>query len=465
MNFYDVIHMVASNAYTYVGAFVLVLGILVFVHEWGHYIVARLCGVKVETFSIGFGKKLFGFTDRKGTQWKISLIPLGGYVKLFGDVDPASIKYDENVKDKSTQEIRPMTAAEKKVAFYARPVWKRAAIVIAGPGINYIFAIFILSAVFAFYGQPVTPPTAAAVIVGSAAEKNGIHPHDTIISINGVKINDFDDIRREMMIGLDEKKHFVLKRDNKKINVYARPEKIEMKDRFGFKHSIGLLGLISPRHAIDIKTITKINGVTYKNPDSLRAQIMKRMGTKFTIEVGPGDPSKTSSDRLVVHPLKEFNKAIQDKTNPDSELLFIASTDKNDFVQYGPMAAVGEALRHTWFVTVGTVQALGQIVMGTRSPTELGGVIRIGALAGDMAQQGFIAFILFTALLSINLGLINLFPIPMLDGGHLVFYAFEAILGRPIPDHIQEYAFRCGLVFLVGIMVFANLNDLMQLIL
>ncbi len=160
-----------------------------------------------------------------------------------------------------------------------------------------------------------------------------------------------------------------------------------------------------------------------------------------------------------------MNAHLNDEKDPEYNLFYVADRNNNVFIKYPPFTAIKEALQHTWYVTQGTGQALGQIIMGTRSPTELGGVIRIGALAGDMAQQGFIAFILFTALLSINLGLVNLFPIPMLDGGHLVFYAVESVLGRPIPDYIQEYAFRGGLVFLVCVMVYANLNDILQLVL
>lgn len=461
MDFYEILQLLTSNFYIYVGAFVLVLSILVFVHEWGHYIVARLCGVKVETFSIGFGKELFGFNDKRGTRWKVSLVPLGGYVKLFGDVDPASVKHDDVVTEDSTGHVRPLTEAERKVAFFSQPVGRRAMVVVAGPAINYIFAIILFSLVFTFNGQPVTPPSAAAVIHGSAAEKSGFLPHDKIISIDNTRIDDFDDIRREMMIGLDAQKHFIVERGGSKIDIYAKPEKIELSDRFGFKHSIGLLGLISPRHAVEIKNIVKIDGKDFTDEQAVRAELAKRMGTQFSIEVKRGP----ESDELTILPIAQFNQAMSDSSDPSHDLLFISDTMNNVFIKYSPLVAVQKALQHTWVVTAGTFKALGQIIMGTRSPTELGGVIRIGALAGDMAQQGFIALVLFTALLSINLGLVNLFPIPLLDGGHLVFYAFEALLGRPIPDQIQEYAFRFGLIFLVGIMVFANLNDIMQLIL
>jgi regulator of sigma E protease len=460
MNFTDVLVFLNSNIYLYFGAFILVLSILVFVHEWGHYIVARMCGVKVETFSIGFGKELFGFYDKRGTRWKISLVPLGGYVKLFGDVDPASVTHEEVVHSEHDPNwVRPMTADEKKVAFFAKPVAQRAAVVAAGPGINYLFAIVLMSVIFMWNGQPATPPSAAAVIAGSAAAKHGFQPHDVIISIDGRSINDFDDIRREMMIALDEERHFIIKRGGQEIEINARPEKQELTDRFGFKHSIGLLGLISPRHAIDVESITKVSGREYKGKDALLQALNKRLGTSFEIEVQRGP----KFDKLLISPLKDFNKDLLTPLEGKPNVLYLSDGENNIFIKYPPLTAVKEAVRQTWLITLGTAQALGQIIMGTRSPTELGGVIRIGALAGDMAQQGLVAFIMFTALLSINLGLVNLFPIPMLDGGHLVFYAFEALLGRPIPDNIQEYAFRFGLVFLVCLMVFANLNDIMQL--
>lgn len=462
MSFFEVLHRLSDNLWTYGGTFVLILSLLVFVHEWGHYIVARLCGVKVEVFSIGFGKEIAGFNDKNGTRWKFSLVPLGGYVKLFGDVDPASAKHDDTVEDTKTGKVRPLSASEKKEAFFAKPVWKRAAIVAAGPAINYIFAIIILTLLFISNGQPVTPASAAAVIGGSSAEKHGFMPHDKVISIDGKEMVSFEDIRREMMIALDEERHFVIEREGRIVDIFARPEKIEQEDRFGFKHSRGLLGLISPQHAVAIETIRAIEGVSYDNTDSVLRALAKRMDTVFKIEVARGE---SETDILTIHPLKEFNPAFNDAESPEYGILFIAAQQGEVMVKYPPYEASVMAVQEAWVVTKGTLEALGQMVVGTRSASELGGVIRIGAVAGDMAQQGLIALVLFTALLSINLGLINLFPIPLLDGGHLVFYAFEAVLGKPVPDQIQEYAFRFGLAFLVCIMVFANLNDIMQLIL
>lgn len=461
MSIFELFQVLGTNIWLYGGVFLIVLSILVFVHEWGHYIVARWCGVRVEIFSIGFGKEIFGFTDKSGTRWKFSLIPLGGYVKLFGDVDPASVKHEDSIEDRDTGEIRHLTDSERKVAFFAKPVWRRAAIVIAGPAINYIFAILILCGLFVFSGQPVTPPNAGAVIVGSSADKAGFLPHDRIISIDGETIQTFEDIRRDMMIALDTEKHFVIERDGKHVDIYTKPERVKERDRFGFEHSKGLLGLISPAHAVKMSSIKSIDGREMQDEEQIRSALEKRLGQRFKLVIDRGG----ETDTLIVEPLKDKNSGLNNPEDTNYNVLFLSSPSDDLFLKYGPVEALGKALEQTWVVTTGTLEALGQMVMGTRSAKELGGIIRMGALAGDMAQQGLIAVIMFIALLSINLGLINLFPIPMLDGGHLLFYAVEAIIRKPIPDRIQEYAFQFGLVFLVGIMVFANLNDLMQLIL
>ncbi len=452
----DFIRLIAENIWLYGGAFILVLSILVFVHEFGHYYVARRCGVKIDSFSIGFGRELFGITDKHGTRWKFSLVPLGGYVKMFGDTDPASAGHAKEGGDG-----RPFSQDEKKVAFYTQPVGKRAAIVIAGPAINFIFALVVLTILYSTYGQPVTPAISSGVIVGSAADKAGFKPHDIILEIDGKKIRRFEDIKREIMVGLDTPRTFTIKRDQDILDIKAVPELKEEKDRFGFRHSTGLLGLISPGNAIDIKSVKGIDGQKYDNVDELREKIKAKMGQTFLLQLDKG----TGLGSLLVHPLPEENEGLNDSTSVDYNVLVIANTREDTFIRHGLLDAMFAAVDETVNLTTGTLRAIGQIVTGTRSATELGGIIRIGAIAGDMARAGIIALITFTALLSINLGLINLFPIPMLDGGHLLFYAVETLKGSPIPEQIQEYAFRAGLVILMGIMVFANLNDIMQLIL
>lgn len=462
MSFFDYLQTFSTNTWIYGGSFILILSILVFVHEWGHYIIARLCGVRVEVFSIGFGRELFGINDRHGTRWKFSLVPLGGYVKLYGDVDPASSQHDDQVEDVQTGQKRTMTEQERSEAFFTKPVWKRAAIVFAGPAINYLFAIILMMGLFSIYGKPVTPPVGAAVMQDSAAAKAGFQPLDRVVAIDGQPVRSFEDIRMEMMISLDQDKEFLVERNGEEITIQASPEMVEQEDRFGFKHSRGLLGLISPRHAIRIDNIATIDGTAYDSTEEIRAALLERMGQTINITVQRGQ----KTDALIITPFLEMNEALQnpEEAGRESEILFIGDAGNQAIVRFGILESFGEAVKQSYVITAGTLEALGQMIMGTRSATELGGVIRIGAIAGDMAQQGLIALIMFTALLSINLGLINLFPVPMLDGGHLVFYAFEALLGRPIPDHIQEYAFRFGLFFLVFLMVFTNINDIVQLV-
>lgn len=439
--------------------FIIVLSLLVFVHEWGHYFVARLCGVKVEVFSIGFGKELCGWTDSHGTRWKISLIPLGGYVQMFGDTDAASASHIENVKEDG-EPVRPMKPEERAVAFFAKPVWKRAAIVFAGPAVNFLFAIILLSGLYMTMGKPVDPPVAAAVIAGGAADEAGIRPHDRIVAIDGERITSFGDIQRRVTISLNTPLDITLLRNGEEVrldNVTPRLEELE--DRFGFRHSRGLLGIVGAGKAIGLENVRSIGGrdVTDMTAGEKRAVFERVLDQETTI----GLPSADDTIQIVkIHPLSSLNGDLESENG-------IVLTEKigKDIVSFGMFSAVGEAFKETWSIITGTLEAIGQIFSGTRSTDELGGLIRIGAIAGDAAQTGLIALITFTALLSINLGLINLFPIPLLDGGHLVFYAFEALLGKPLPHSVQEFALRFGMILLVGLMVFANLNDILQMIL
>ncbi len=459
---FDMFQLVFSNIWLYGGTFLLVLSILVFVHEWGHYIAARACGVKVDSFSIGFGKELFGFRDKNGTRWKFSLIPLGGYVKMFGDADPASAGHKETVGEGLA--ARPMSAEDRKVAFFAKPVWQRAIIVFAGPAINFIFAIILLSGLYMFYGQPVTPATASAVVKGSAAEKAGFQPHDRVIAIDGKPVARFEDIRQKVMIALDSPMEFTVDRNGEEVQLTATPVRETILDRFGFQHSRGVLGLIGAVNGFSVKNVLEVDGKPVKNTDEALAALDRTMDRSVEVTfkgIEEGDKNST----LIVHPFKDMNETLGDSEEAEDLTIIISEKVGNDIVKHSPLSAIGYAMTETKEVTLGTLTALGQIITGTRSAKELGGLIRIGAMAGDMAQAGLVAVITFTALLSINLGLINLFPIPVLDGGHLVFYALEAAKGSPVPEKAQEYAFRVGFTILIGIMVFANLSDILQLIL
>lgn len=443
--------------------FIVVLGVLVFVHEWGHYYVARLCGVKVTQFSIGFGKEIWGFEDKNGTRWKVSLIPLGGYVQMFGDTDPASAGTSDKVNEASDDGARTMTEEERKVAFFSQPLWQRAAIVFAGPAINFIFAIILLFGLYVSLGKPVTSPTASAIVVGGAAYEAGIKPHDEIIEINGQKILSFEAIQRAVLVDLNTGMDITVLRDGQEVvfeNV--EPELIKEEDRFGFQQSRGQLGIIGPGFQLDKNAISKIKGEEVAASTDKNSLLASLLGQEFEVSINQGDKEALN---LLVAPKIDDNKTPQDFEGAEN-FIMLASTSKNaQIVDLSVSESFFESINETKVIVSSTMEALWQIISGVRSAQELGGIIRIGAIAGDAAQAGLIALITFTALLSINLGLINLFPIPMLDGGHLLFYAVEAIKGSPIPEQTQEYAFRFGLAILVALMLFTNLNDIVQLVL
>ncbi|MGQ9371403.1 RIP metalloprotease RseP [Azospirillum sp. A39] len=358
---------------TSVFAFIIVLSVLVFVHEFGHYYIARRNGVRVEVFSIGFGPELFGWYDRAGTRWKFSALPLGGYVKMFGDADPASTPGSD---------LPAMTAEERAVSFHHKRVGQRAAVVAAGPIANFVFALVALAVLFATAGQPFTPPEVGGVQEGSAAEAAGLLPGDRIVAIDGTGIQRFEEIRQIVSIKPDEPLRLAIVRDGAEQTLTVTPKSTELTDRFGNVHRIGLLGIT-------------------------------RAGTEN--------------------------------------------------VRHDPLTATWQAGREIVGMITGTMTAVGQMIEGSRGTEELGGPLRIAQMSGEVAQSGGYALVWFMAFLSVNLGLINLFPIPLLDGGHLLFYAIEATRGRPLGARAQEYGFRIGLALVLTLMVFATWNDLVQL--
>jgi regulator of sigma E protease len=355
-------------------SFVAVLTVVVFVHELGHYLVARWAGVRVEVFSIGFGPELFGFNDSRGTRWKVSALPLGGYVKMFGDREEVEAEADYS---------RAMTAAEREVSFFHKPVVKRAAIVAAGPAANYVFAALVFTALFATYGQQISANVVGEVAPGSAAEAAGIHPGDRIVELNGQTITRFEQIVNIVGLGLAEPLTVVVERDGRRLTLQAQPQVVETTDNFGNVHRVGRLG--------------------------------------------------------------------------------IRSDGSSQVVQYGLVGAAGAAISETFNASANILRAVGQMIAGTRSSDELGGVLRIAKMSGDVATLGFPAWVTFTAVLSINLGLINLFPVPMLDGGHLAFYAAEAARGRRLSRRAEEWGLRIGLAMVLTLFVFATWNDLVSL--
>lgn len=432
MNIMDLMHTIVTKPVFFVrdygGPFILVLSLLIFVHEFGHYIVARMCGVKVIKFSIGFGRELFGRTDKNGTRWKFCMIPLGGYVQMFGDTDPASAHHTEGVEE--GDHCRPFTDEEKKVAFYAQPIAKRAAIVAAGPGINYLFAILILTGLYWIQGEPYLPAVAAALVKDQPAAQAGIQVDDKILALNGQKVERFEDLREITTLNMGKEMDVEL------VHVIKDKPYLEYQK------------YIDQKTAQDEAWAKAHPKQTPPQDDTRKPPELHWSDTPVHVKVTP---------RVIVETDRFGFK------HESGRMGIVGPKAEMDTIPHNPITAFGAAVKTTWRITSDTLQALGQMIAGTRSTDELGGILRIGAYAGDFAQQGLIAFITFAGLLSVNLGLINILPIPLLDGGYLAMYAMEKVRGRPLHERVQEYALRVGLVFLLGIMFLATWNDLVQL--
>ncbi len=355
---------------TMVFAFVLLLGPLVVLHELGHYLVGRLFGVRADVFSVGFGKELAGVTDKRGTRWKLSLLPLGGYVQFAGDMNPASVPNPKNAE-------RPQPGT-----FQAANLWQRALIVLAGPAMNLIVAVAIYASFNMAYGKPVAEPVIGRFAEHSAAQAAGLAIGDRIVAIDGERVTGWDDIAPKIALWPGRSATIAAERGGKPLLLSVKIADVIEKDRFGNAAHRGLIGI---------------------GPASIK------------------------------------------------------------LVPVGPVEAVGLAVGQC--VTVGKVMVTGvaQIVTGHRSVKELGGPLKIAKFSGEQLTLGWLDFVNFAALISINLAFINLLPIPALDGGHLAFYAAEAIRRRPLGARSQEWAFRTGLAFVLALMLFVTLNDLSSL--
>ena len=362
----------------YLVPFLFVLTIVVFFHEFGHFLVARRCGIRVLTFSLGFGPEIVGFNDRYGTRWRISAIPLGGYVKFFGDENAAS------APDHAA--AAAMSEDEKKGSFIGQSVLARAAVVAAGPIANFVLAIAIFAAIFMTVGEQTATARVDAVQPGSAAATAGFKPGDLVVAIDGEKIGSFADMQRIVSVSAGETLSIVVEREGRQVAIKATPQLKEVKDAFGNPHRLGVLGISRSMSANDIKT-----------------------------------------HRLA------------------------------------PGAAVVRGAQETWFVIDRTLSYIGGVFAGREAADQLGGPIRIAQVSGEVASAGFVALLHLTAVLSVSIGLLNLFPIPLLDGGHLLFYGIEAVRGRPLSERAQEVGFRIGLAIVVMLMIFATFNDILHL--
>ncbi|MBV8239215.1 MAG: RIP metalloprotease RseP [Hyphomicrobiales bacterium] len=377
-DFLSGINTLGGGLLGYLIPFLFVLTLVVFFHELGHFLVARRCGVRVLVFSIGFGPELFGFNDHLGTRWKLSAIPLGGYVKFFGDENAASVP--------DAAALAAMTDEERRHSFVHQSVARRAAVVVAGPVANFLLAIVIFAALFMVFGKPSTSPRVDAVQPGSAAEAAGFQPGDLVLTIDGQPVESFPDMQQIVSTSAGETLVFEVDRGGVKVTLKATPALKESKDRFSNVHRIGVLGIT-------------------RSP----------------------------------------------------------SPDDTHFQPVGPLKALELGVQRTWFVVERTLSYIGGVISGREAADQLGGPIRIAQVSGQVASEGLPSLFSLTAVLSVSIGLLNLFPVPLLDGGHLLYYAIEAVRGKPLSDRAQEVGFRIGLAIVVMLMIFATYNDLLHL--
>tara|TARA_Y100000817_G_scaffold266360_1_gene222534 strand:- start:409 stop:1524 length:1116 start_codon:yes stop_codon:yes gene_type:complete len=359
--------------------FIVLLTVVVFVHEYGHYYFAKKYGVGVTDFSIGFGREIFGINDKNGTRWKFCIIPLGGYVKFFGDRNVFSQQEQQEILKKYHQ-------TDKNKLFTTKPLYQRSLIVFGGPLANFILAILIFSFIYMFIGKDFTPAKISDVQVDSPAYVSGIKSNDVIIAINGKKIESVMEVSPTINTSTKETVNILISRNSSEIEFVVKPKTVKTQDNFGNQINKKIIG----------------------------------------IKIAP--------------PSEDINKK-----------------------KLGPATAILYATKETWFVTRATLEFVGSMFKGKGDSSQLGGPIRIAKITGQVSQYGFVAFLSIMAYISISLGLINLFPIPLLDGGHLMFYAIEKIMGRPLSQKTQEGFFRIGLFLLFSLMFFTTINDLRDL--
>jgi regulator of sigma E protease len=363
---------------SYILPFIFVLSVVVFFHELGHFLVARWCRVKVETFSIGFGSELVGWNDRHGTRWKIAWLPLGGYVKFLGD---------ENVASANTGRFTATTAEERTHSFPARPLYQRMAIIAAGPMANFLLSIVIFAGLFATFGEVIVPARVDTVVAGSPAAQAGFQKGDRVVAVDGRAIRDFAALQEIVSQSAGRPLAVTVERGGRDVVLHATPRVAEMKDPFGGERRAGMLGIAREAGAA-------------------------------------GDVIR---------------------------------------VRHGPVDSVWLGVRETYRVVARSLEYVGRMVAGQETADQLGGPLRIAEMSGKVAQAGFGALINLAAILSTSIGLINLFPVPMLDGGHLLYGTIEAVRGRPLGERAQEFGYRVGFTLVVALMAFATWNDLIHL--
>lgn len=435
--------------------FLGLLTVLVFVHELGHYLAARIVGVHASAFSIGFGPELFGWTDKRGCRWRFALIPLGGYVKMQGDENAASAGQNEE--------------AELPGGLLSASVGGRALIFVAGPAANFILAAVVSAIIFMTAGQQFTAPIIGGVAAESPAATAGFEPGDRIIAVDGDRINKFEDVADIEFTAGGRPMAVEVERNGARLTLTATPLIAKFEDRFGNTYERGRLGVYAAAPP-------KIGVV---HPDTAAAEAGIQPGDLIVSLNGQAVPTfrefalfiQARPDEIVSAIVERDGQKVALDVRPKPATQVIAGVEKTigrigvnaaarERLKLGPIEATGEGIVYVWDMSGRILDYMWQIVIGLRPVNEIGGVLRIAQIAGDTAKISLLALVTFGVLLSINLGLINLFPVPMLDGGHLAFLAIEWARGKRMSERAEEMGYRVGFAMVIGLMLFATWNDL-----
>ncbi len=433
------------------------LALIILIHEFGHYMAARAFGVKVTKFSIGFGKEIWGRTDKKGTRWSLSRLPIGGYVAIFGDVDPA----DPVIWDAESKEKRRLTEEELAVAFCTRKVWQRMIIVAAGPGINVFLAFTLLAGLFMVRGVTVTPPVVNGIAIGTASYEAGFQLGDRILEMDGRKINDFEEIYKVTTKDWTNPHKYKVLRNGEVIEITMTAREMNLTDRKGRKwEGRGKIGMLNATNAY-FDQMVKIDGIeTRKDPDKARKLLLERLDKVVEIEY---DLTDDGEDVFIGKFPSAYNGHLEDPKHRYYDRIFSNDINKIEYARKDIFSAYGRAADQIWRGMKTTVGLFAVLYKGRTEEPIVGGVLKLGKYAGGAAKEGVSDYIVFLTMLSMAIALINILPIPLLDGGFMVFLIYEAITGQQLSPRIQNIAFAIALVFLAGIMIIANLIDLIYL--
>ncbi|GGB94377.1 zinc metalloprotease [Novosphingobium endophyticum] len=452
----------SPNLLTTIFAFLLVLGPLVVIHELGHYLVGRLFGVKANVFSVGFGKELAGWTDRRGTRWKLSALPLGGYVQFAGDMNAASAPSAED---------DGLTPAERAQTFHVKPLWQRALIVLAGPVTNLLFAVAIIAGFNYAHGRLVSPADVATFTENSPAEAAGVQIGDRIVTVDGNKVDSFADLREYIVPYPGQTVALGIRRDGRELSLPVALADEKVSDEFGNESRMGDLGVDfvlpivgdftedSAGKAAGLQLgdrIVAIDGKQVHGFSELPELVFSRPGETVSVTVN-------RDGRDIVLPVTLGSREVTDGQGKTARVGLIGIRPAIDVQPVGPAEAVRLGFEDSFGIMRMMATGIGQIFSGERSVKELGGPIKIAKYSGEQFSLGWADFIGFVALISINLAFINLLPIPGLDGGHLAFYAAETVRRKPLSLRSQEWAIRMGVALVLALMVFVTVNDVASL--